>query len=96
MPEARVATARIAPFRFIVIDDPVQSMDPARVDGLARVLESAARSRQVVVFTHDDRLASAVHRLDIEAMMMEVTRRERSVVERGPQRTRSRATSTTR
>jgi hypothetical protein len=36
-----------SPFRFLVIDDPVQSMDPARVDGLARVLEMVARSRGV-------------------------------------------------
>jgi predicted ATPase len=50
------ATLPESPFRFIVIDDPVQSMDPARVDGLARVLEAAARDRQVIVFTHDDRL----------------------------------------
>ena len=33
------ATLPESPFRFMVIDDPVQSMDPARVDGLARVLE---------------------------------------------------------
>ncbi len=45
--------------KYLSIDDPVQSMDPARADGLARVLECAARSRQLVVFTHDDRLASA-------------------------------------
>ena len=38
------ATLAESPFRFIVIDDPVQSMDPARVDGLARVLESAPRT----------------------------------------------------
>ena len=37
------ATLPESPFRFIVIDDPVQSMDPARVDGLARVLEGAFR-----------------------------------------------------
>ena len=37
------ATLPESPFRFIVIDDPVQSMDPARVDGLARVLESGVR-----------------------------------------------------
>ena len=36
------ATLEESPFRFIVIDDPVQSMDPARVDGLARVLQKAA------------------------------------------------------
>jgi hypothetical protein len=35
-----------SPFRFIVIDDPVQSMDPARVDGLARVLEEVGGKRQ--------------------------------------------------
>src|SRR5690606_32006905 len=32
------ATLAESPFRFVVIDDPVQSMDPARVDGLARAL----------------------------------------------------------
>jgi DNA repair exonuclease SbcCD ATPase subunit len=38
----------------VVIDDPVQSLDPARVDGLARALEETARTCQVIVFTHDD------------------------------------------
>ena len=75
------ATLPESPFRFIVIDDPVQSMDPARVDGLARVLEGAAADRQVVVFTHDDRLPEAVRRLDIPAEIIEVTRRDASVVE---------------
>jgi hypothetical protein len=75
------ATLPESPFRFIVIDDPVQSMDPARVDGLARVLESAAVDRQVLVFTHDDRLPDAVRRLDIAADVIEVTRRDGSVVE---------------
>jgi recombinational DNA repair ATPase RecF len=75
------ATLPESPFRFIVVDDPVQSMDPARVDGLARVLESASADRQVVVFTHDDRLPEAVRRLDIAAEIVEVTRREASVVE---------------
>jgi hypothetical protein len=75
------ATLPESPFRFIVIDDPVQSMDPARVEGLARVLESASKDRQVVVFTHDDRLPEAVRRLDIAAEIVEVTRREGSIVE---------------
>jgi recombinational DNA repair ATPase RecF len=75
------ATLPESPFRFIVIDDPVQSMDPARVDGLARVLEAASADRQVVVFTHDDRLPEAVRRLDIPAEILEVTRREGSVVD---------------
>jgi DNA repair exonuclease SbcCD ATPase subunit len=75
------ATLSESPFRFIVIDDPVQSMDPARVDGLARVLDGAARDRQVIVFTHDDRLPEAVRRLGINARAIEVTRREGSVVQ---------------
>jgi recombinational DNA repair ATPase RecF len=75
------ATLPESPFRFIVIDDPVQSMDPSRVDGLAHVLASASADRQVVVFTHDDRLPEAVRRLDIPAEIFEVTRREGSVVE---------------
>jgi recombinational DNA repair ATPase RecF len=75
------ATLPESPFRFIAIDDPVQSMDPSRVDGLARVFEAAAKDRQVVVFTHDDRLPEAVRRLGIAAHVLEVTRREQSVVE---------------
>jgi hypothetical protein len=75
------ATLADSPFRFVVIDDPVQSMDPARVDGLARVLEDVATTRQVIVFTHDDRLPEAVRRLGIDAHVLEVTRREGSVVE---------------
>ena len=73
-----------SPFRFVVIDDPVQSMDPSRVDGLARVLQEAAAARQVIVFTHDDRLPEAVRRLSIPATVIEVTRREGSVVELRP------------
>jgi recombinational DNA repair ATPase RecF len=80
------ATLAESPFRFIVIDDPVQSMDPARVDGLARVLEAAAKDRQVIVFTHDDRLPEAVRRLGIDAHAIEVTRREGSVVQLRPGR----------
>ncbi|WP_431941348.1 AAA family ATPase [Nocardia grenadensis] len=75
------ATVAASPFRFVVIDDPVQAMDPAKVDGLARVLATVAWERQVVVFTHDDRLAEAVRRMQIDARIVEVQRRERSVVE---------------
>jgi len=75
------ATLAESPFRFVVIDDPVQSMDPARVDGLARVLDAAGKERQVVVFTHDDRLPEAVRRLGIAATVVEVARREGSIVE---------------
>jgi hypothetical protein len=75
------ATVPESPFGFIVIDDPVQSMDPARVECLAKVLHNVAQSRQVIVFTHDDRLPEACRRLQIEAHMIEVTRREGSMVE---------------
>jgi predicted ATPase len=75
------ATAAESPFRFIVIDDPVQAMDPARVDGLARLLSKVASDRQVVVFTHDDRLPEAIRRLQLPATIWEVVRREQSVVE---------------
>jgi predicted ATPase len=68
------ATLPESPFRFLVLDDPVQSMDPARVDGLARVLDAAALARQVVVFTHDDRLPEAIRRLGITARVLEVSR----------------------
>ena len=70
-----------SPFRFAVIDDPVQAMDPAKVDGLARVLHRAARTRQIVVFTHDDRLPEAIRRLRLDATMLHVDRRARSTVD---------------
>ena len=70
-----------SPFGFVVIDDPVQAMDPGKVDGLARVLDMVARTRQVVVFTHDERLPESIRRLQIQADVLEVTRRAQSVVE---------------
>ena len=70
-----------SPFRFAVIDDPVQAMDPAKVDGLARVLHRAARTRQIVVFTHDDRLPEAIRRLKLDATMLHVDRRAHSTVD---------------
>ncbi|WP_280310459.1 ATP-binding protein [Nocardia abscessus] len=75
------ATVEESPFRFVMIDDPVQAMDPAKVDGLAQVLATVAWSRQVVVFTHDERLAEAVRRMQLDATVLEVQRRDRSVVE---------------
>ena len=75
------ATVEQSPFRFVLIDDPVQAMDPAKVDGLAQVLAEVAIDRQVIVFSHDDRLAEAVRRLAIPATVWEVQRGERSVVE---------------
>lgn len=74
------ATLPESPFRFVSIDDPVQSMDPARVEGLARVLSDVATRRQVIVFTHDDRLPAASRRLGIPARILTVTRRANSAV----------------
>ena len=74
------ATMPESPFRFVVVDDPVQAMDPARVDGLACVLRRVAGDRQVVVFTHDERLPEAVRRLGIEATILRVERESESRV----------------
>ncbi len=70
-----------SPFGFIVIDDPVQAMDPSKVDGLALMLASAGETRQVIVFTHDERLPEAVRRLAIPARVMRVSRRASSNVQ---------------
>lgn len=68
------ATHPESPFRFVLIDDPVQAMDGSRVDGLARVLASVGEDRQVVVFTHDERLPDAFRSLGLEARVLEVRR----------------------
>lgn len=81
LPRATIASS---PFRFLVIDDPVQAMDPAKVEGLARALEEVSQSRQVLVFTHDDRLPEAVRRLGIAARILEVARLRDSVVKVRP------------
>lgn len=74
------ATMPESPFRFLVIDDPVQSMDPAKVYGLAQVLAEVAKDRQVIVFTHDDRLPAAVRHLQLDARILAVSRLARSQV----------------
>jgi ABC-type Mn2+/Zn2+ transport system ATPase subunit len=74
------ATHADSPFGFLVIDDPVQSMDPEKVEGLARVLDACARDRQVIVFTHDTRLQQAVAHLGIKATVLRVSRQTDSVV----------------
>ncbi|CCQ15619.1 putative uncharacterized protein [Rhodococcus sp. AW25M09] len=68
------ATTPNSPFRFIVLDDPIQAMDPAKIDGFIKVLSTLAKTRQVVVFSHDDRLATAIRQLAVDARMVEVTR----------------------
>ncbi|WP_037801959.1 AAA family ATPase, partial [Streptomyces resistomycificus] len=74
------ATHAGSPFGFLVIDDPVQSMDPEKVEGLARVLDACAKDRQVVVFTHDTRLQQAIVHLGIKATVLRITRQTDSVV----------------
>ncbi len=74
------ATLEESPFRFVVIDDPVQAMDPAKVDGLARVLETTAKTHQVIVLTHDTRLVDAIRRLRIDADVRNVIRQTESRV----------------
>ncbi|MFF3909823.1 AAA family ATPase [Streptomyces sp. NPDC001848] len=74
------ATHADSPFGFLVIDDPVQSMDPEKVEGLARVLDACAQDRQVIVFTHDTRLQQAVAHLGISATVLRVSRQTDSVV----------------
>jgi ABC-type hemin transport system ATPase subunit len=63
-----------SPFRFVVLDDPVQAMDPAKVDGLVALLSEIAKTRQVVVFSHDDRLPAALRRMNASARIFEVAR----------------------
>ena len=74
------ATMPDSPFRFLIIDDPVQSMDPVKVYGLAKVLAQVATDRQVIVFTHDDRLPAAVRHLQLDARILAVSRLARSQV----------------
>ena len=76
------ATMAESPFRFVVLDDPVQAMDPAKVDGLVKVLLNIAKTRQVIVFSHDDRFASAVRRAprDVPVKVLEVVREANSRV----------------
>ncbi|MEU8080729.1 hypothetical protein AB0B31_35385 [Catellatospora citrea] len=58
----------------------MQSMDPVKVYGLAQVLAQVAQDRQVVVFTHDDRLPAAVRHLQLDARILAVSRLARSRV----------------
>ncbi|SHG15197.1 RecF/RecN/SMC N terminal domain-containing protein [Streptoalloteichus hindustanus] len=74
------AAAPGSPFGFVVIDDPVQSMDPAKVHGLAKVLHHLGETRQVVVFTHDTRLQRAFTNQELPVTVLEVERQARSTV----------------
>lgn len=68
------ASSAASPFRFLVLDDPIQAMDPGKVDGFVRVLTELAVDRQVIVFSHDDRLPEAVRRTSTPARILEISR----------------------
>jgi ABC-type hemin transport system ATPase subunit len=74
------ATRPESPFRFVALDDPVQAMDLSKIDGLVRVLADIAAIRQVIVFSHDDRLAEAARRLVPDARTVQVRRAAQSIV----------------
>ncbi len=74
------SVAQESPFRFVLVDDPVQSFDHSKIDGLARVLHGLSQDRQIVVFTHDDRLLHMLKRLDLPFTAYRVARGERSAV----------------
>lgn len=68
------ATSPKSPFRFVVLDDPIQAMDPSKVDGFVQVLCEIAKTHQVIVFSHDDRLASVIRETGVDARLVEVVR----------------------
>ena len=74
------ATSDESPFRFVVLDDPIQAMDPSKIEGFLSVLVRLASERQVIVFTHDDRLPAAIRRSAVPARIVDVTRSTNSVV----------------
>lgn len=74
------ATSPESPFRFMVLDDPIQAMDPSKIDGFLNVLTELAKERQVIVLTHDDRLPAAIRVSRTEARIIEVTREANSAV----------------
>lgn len=74
------ATSSESPFRFMVLDDPIQAMDPSKIDGFLKVLTQLATHRQVIVLTHDDRLPAAIRVSRTEARIIEVIREPNSTV----------------
>jgi hypothetical protein len=56
---------------------PLAALDLAQADDLAEVFDPVAEERQVIVLTHDNRLAAAIKDLSIPATILEVTRQPR-------------------
>lgn len=78
------ACAPDSPFGFLVLDDPIQAMDPAKIDGFVDVLTEISQSRQVIVFSHDDRLADCLRRSSIPCTILEMVRGPGSTVDVRP------------
>jgi ABC-type lipoprotein export system ATPase subunit len=78
------ATMKGSPFRFILLDDPIQAMDPAKIDGFVQVLTELAKERQVIVLSHDDRLPQAVRQMRVDARILEVCRNAHSALQVTP------------
>ncbi|SHX66805.1 RecF/RecN/SMC N-terminal domain-containing protein [Mycobacteroides abscessus subsp. abscessus] len=74
------ATNPESPFRFLVLDDPIQAMDPAKIAGFLDVLVELGKTRQVIVFSHDDRLPAAIRARSVPAQLLDVTREQGSLV----------------
>lgn len=74
------ATSPESPFRFLVFDDPIQAMDPSKIDGFLDVLTGLAKDRQVIVLTHDNRLPAAIRTSRAPARIVEVTRAMNSAI----------------
>lgn len=74
------ATNPTSPFRFLVLDDPIQAMDPAKIGGFLDVLVDLAETRQVIVFSHDDRLPAAIRARSVPAQLLDVIREHGSSV----------------
>ncbi|OBG45789.1 hypothetical protein A5670_07630 [Mycolicibacterium fortuitum] len=74
------ATTPDSPFRFLVLDDPIQAMDPAKIAGFLDVLVELGKTRQVIVFSHDDRLPAAIRARSVPAQLLDVTREQGSLV----------------
>lgn len=64
------------PFRFLVLDDPVQAFDGERVAYIAEMLVNIAEHHQVIVLTHDERLPNELRNIG--------HRFTRIVLDRGP------------
>ena len=64
-----------SPFRFLVLDDPIQAFDGSRVSYLAVRLSELAETHQVVIFTHDERLWSELCALSANARRVVLRRR---------------------